>query len=161
MQAGSVAERCTLCFSGRVSDPVREAPGGSDPLAAEARLFARTLVGRTPSAALVERYADANRTLFPTPASDADEALVAFARRHPWSTSLLDAACGWLRPGARLREKILVMAAVLETTPEFADEFLPRTAPPAALVVRLAGLGLLAAARAAVGILLLPIATRP
>jgi hypothetical protein len=143
-----------------VSGAVREAPGGSDPLAVEALRFARTLVGRTPPAALVARYAEASRTLFPTPASDADEAIVAFACRHPWSTSLLDAACGWLRPGARLREKILVMAAVLETTPEFADEFLPRTAPPVALAARLAGLGILAAVRAAAGILLLPIATR-
>ena len=131
-----------------------------EPLEREAVHFARYLVGRDPPAELVARYARANRLLFRRPASEADEALVAFVRRHPWSVSLLDAACGWLRPGARLREKIVVMAAVLETTPEFADEFLPHTAGPAALITRLAGLGLVAAARALLGALLLPIALR-
>jgi hypothetical protein len=135
-------------------------PLAADPLEAEALQLARYLVSRKPPAELVARYARAHRVLFPQPASEADEALVAFVRRHPWALPLLDAACAWLRPGARLRDKIVVMAALLETTPEFADEFLPRTAGPVALVARLAGLGLLAAARALAGALLLPIATR-
>ena len=158
MDARSVAKACPLCFSRRVSEA--EAGPLADPLEIEARCFARYLVGCAPTGELAARYARANRALFPEPAGEADEALVAFVRRHPWAVSLLDAACGWLRPGARLRDKIVVMAAVLETTPEFADEFLPRTAGPTALVTRLAGLGLVAAARALLGALLLPIALR-
>jgi hypothetical protein len=131
-----------------------------DPLEVEARVFSRYLVGRVPRDALLARYGDANRTLLPTPGSARDEAVVAFVRRHPWSVSLLDAACGLVQPRARLREKILVMAAVLEASPDFADEFLPRTARRAALLARIAGLGCLAAGRALAGLLLLPIAAR-
>jgi hypothetical protein len=132
-----------------------------DPLELEARVFSRYLVGRVASDTLRARYADAIRALLPTPGVARDEALVAFVRRHPWAVSWLDAACGLVRPRARLREKILVMAAVLEASPDFAEEFLPRTAPRAALVARIAGLGSLAIARALGGLLLLPVASRP
>ena len=129
-------------------------------LATEARIFSRYLVDRSVSEALVARYADAVRTLLPEPASAPDEAIVAFVLRHPWSVSLLDAACGLARPRARLREKVLVMAAVLEASPECADEFLPRSTPALALLAKLAAVGLLAAGRAAAGLLLLPLASR-
>ena len=131
------------------------------PLEAEARVFSRYLVGRVAGDLLLRRYADASAALLPAPGNARDEALVAFVGRHPWSVSLLDAACGLVRPRARLREKILIMAAVLEASPDFADEFLPRSAPLAALLVQLTGLGCLAAARAVAGLLLLPIAVRP
>ena len=78
-------------------------------------------------------------------------ALVAFARRHPWSVSLLDAASGLLRPGSLLRNKILLMAAILETSPTFADEFLPRDARPLGLLLALVAHGTVAVARAALG----------
>lgn len=127
----------------------------------EARLFARTLVGRVPREELVARYVEACRTLFPAPGSPRDEALLAFARRHPWSVSLLDAACGLLWRNARLRERMLVMAAVLEASPDFAEEFLPRTLGPLALFAQLAGVGIVAVGRALAGVLLLPLAMRP
>jgi hypothetical protein len=139
----------------------RTAAARFEPLEQEALAFSRYLVARVAPDALRVRYVEAVRTLLAAPASATDEAIVDFARRHPWSVSLLDAACGLVRPRARLREKLLVMAAVLEASPDFADEFLPRTERPALLLVRLAGLGCLAAGRTLAGLLLLPIAARP
>ncbi len=61
-------------------------------LEGEARLFARYLVGSIPGEGLIARYVEACRTLFPEPGSARDEALLAFARRHSWSVSLLGGA---------------------------------------------------------------------
>jgi hypothetical protein len=126
----------------------------------EARVFGRYLIGRVPPAELVERYRAANRVLFPSPAPAAEAAVVRFARRHPWSVSLLDGAVGLRRPGSLLRNKILVMAAILEASPTFAEVFLPPAAGPVSLVLRVAWLGALAIARAALGMLVYPVASR-
>jgi len=133
---------------------------GSRKLRTEARLFSRYLVGRDPSDELIGRYEKANRVLFTEPIEERDAALVAFVHRHPWSVSLLDAASGLMRPNGMLRGKILTMGAILEASPEFADQFLPRHAHQVTLFVRLSLLGFLAAARAALGILLYVVAIR-
>ena len=83
-----------------------------------------------------------------------------FVGRHPWTVSLLDAASGLLRPNGLLRGKILTMGAILETSPEFADHFLPRHAHPVTLVVRLSLVGFVAVARTALGVLLYAFAVR-
>jgi hypothetical protein len=122
--------------------------------AIEARIFARYLVGREPTPAQIERYVAASRTHFPDPPAAEDAAVLAWVRAHPWSTGLLDAAAGLLRPAGPLRNRVLLMAAILETTPEFADAFLPRQVGPLALVARVAVTGVLAVANAAVGAVL-------
>ena len=129
-------------------------------LEGEARVFGRYLVGRFPSAELVERYCAANAAIFTEAAGPEDLALVGFVRRHPWSVSLLDASSGLLWPGNLLRNKILLMAAILETSPEFADEFLPRDARPLGLFVGLVVHGTLAVARAVLGAAVYPVAVR-
>jgi hypothetical protein len=126
-----------------------------DVLAAEARLFGRYLVGREPEPAVVERYVAANRTLFTEPLASEDAAALAFVQAHPWSVGMLDGASGLLRPGGALRSKILVMAAILETTPEHADEFLPRQVGPVALMVKVGAAGVRAVAEAIAGAVLL------
>ena len=129
-------------------------------LAREARLFARYLVGQAPTDALVARYVAANRALFTEAPAPPDVAIVAFVRRHPWSTGLLDAASGILRPGGPLRNKILLMAAILETTPEFADRFLPRQIGPLALVIRVGVAGVVAVTEVLLGAALYAVAAR-
>ena len=57
---------------------------------------------------------------------------------------MLDAAAGLLRPGGALRNRILLMAAILETTPEFADHFLPQHMGPLALVLHVGVAGTVA-----------------
>jgi hypothetical protein len=128
--------------------------------AVEARIFARYLVGRDASPAHVERFVAASRTHFPGPLAPDDAALLAWVRRHPWSIGPLDAACGLARPGGALRNRVLLMAAVLEATPEFADHFLPHHLGPLALVARVGVAGALAVTSALGGLLLLRLAVR-
>ena len=53
------------------------------------------------------------------------------------------------------------MAAVLEATPEFADDFLPHHLGPLALAARVGVAGVVAVANALGGLLLLKLAVRP
>jgi hypothetical protein len=125
-------------------------PENAAELAAEGRMFARYLVGQRPPDEVVARYVDASRTLFPAPAA-ADLAIGDFARRPPRSVGFPDAAAGFLRPGSLLRSKGLVMAAILEASPEHADDFLPRPVHPLRLGLELAWHGTVAGARVLVG----------
>jgi hypothetical protein len=134
--------------------------GESLTLQTEARVFARCLVGRMPPQELIDRYVDANRLLLGEEATGRDAALLAFVRRHPWSASFLDAACGLLAPGGVLRSKILIMAGIVETSPDFADQFLPRVTHPVSLFAQLVGLGTLAALRTGLGAMLYVFAIR-
>lgn len=129
-------------------------------LEAEARVFARYLVGRMPPQELIDRYAEANRILRTTSVAGRDAALVGFVRRHPWAVPFLDAASGLFRRNGMLRSKLLVMAAILETSPAFADEFLPRTARPIGLIARLIGLGVVAVVQVGIGAALYAVAAR-
>jgi hypothetical protein len=129
-------------------------------LEAEARIFARYLVGRTPAPDLVARYRDANRALWSGAPGPGDAERLAFVRRHPWSVGPLDAAAALLDPAGQLRSKVLVAAAILEATPAHADDFLPRAVSVAALFWRLAVSGTAAVALAFLGVLLWPLAGR-
>ena len=140
-----------MCFRSAVDG----ATVSDDALALEARRFARYLVGRDPAEPQIERYVAACRTHFVAALARDDAAVLAWVRRHPWSIGPLDAAAGLLRPGGCLRNRILLMAAILETTPEFADHFLPRHVGPLALAARVVGAGVVAVANALVGMVLL------
>ncbi len=129
-----------------------------DAASSEAHLFARYLVGRPPSPAAVDRYRDARQAIFAGAASS--DPVLAFVRRHPWSLAPLDAAASLVQPGGMLHAAVLTMAAVLETSPEFADEFLPRSVSRGALAWQLLAGGVATAANVAAGLLLLPLARR-
>jgi hypothetical protein len=131
---------------------------GETTLDDEARLFARHLVRRAPDAALVARYGAACARLFPGVPDARDLALLAFVRAHPWSLGPLDAVLALLRPQSLLRARLLVMAAILETTPAHAADFLPRPVGMGRLAWRLPVLGLVAIAQVLVGAAVYPIA---
>jgi hypothetical protein len=129
-------------------------------LEAEARIFGRYLVGRTATPDIVARYRDASRALWQGAPGPGDAERLAFVRRHPWSVGPLDAAAALLAPAGQLRSKVLVMAAILETTTAHADDFLPRTFSLAALLRRLVASGTTAVVLAVLGALLWPLAGR-
>ena len=121
-------------------------------LRTEAIEFGRYLIGRDPSPELIERYVDANETLFPGVPEDA---VLVYARRHPWSIAMLDAAEGLQNGRASiLRKKLLVMTAILETTPELVDRTEPSAVGLPAIAVRVGIAGARAVLDAAAGLAL-------
>lgn len=133
----------------------------TDDLRAEAIAFGRYLVDHTPGDELVDRYCRANAELF---AHEAPDPAVAYARVHPWAISLLDAAAGLaaMRGGepSLLRKKLLVMTAIVETTPEYVARTEPRSASLPALAVKLGLAGARTAFNAAVGLALYTLVKR-
>jgi len=121
----------------------------------EAHVFSRYLLDRDPSPKMIERYASANRTLLTEQALPSDRTLLRFCLTHLWAVPFLDAAAGFLRPDSLLRRKIYIMAAILETSPLFANRFLPKRTHPIALVFRLAVWGTVAAMKVVFGVPLL------
>lgn len=134
----------------------------ADPSAAdrEACLFGHYLVGREPPSALARRYVEADRVLFTRDAGLPEQRVMAFILRHPRSLPFVDAAAGLLRPDSLLRRKVLVMAAILETSTPFVDEFLPGRTTLTALLAVLATAGFLWTMQLVMGIPLLWLAER-
>lgn len=131
----------------------------SPALAREARLLSCYLLGIEPSPELAKRYVAAHAKLLgPEPPSE--QALADYCLDHPWAIGPLDAACALLRPHALLRKKILLMAAILEASPDHADDFLPHAYPTWSLLPRLAWWGSCAAAKALLGLPLLAVVKR-
>lgn len=97
----------------------------TDVLRQEAILFGRYLVDREPSRELIDRYVEANQLLFSEDPGFERE-LLDFARRHPWAIGMLDASAGILGGNSVLRKKLLLMTAILETTPEYVEQTAPR-----------------------------------
>lgn len=97
-----------------------------DSLRVEGRLLGRLVLGREPEPEFVERYVEAHEHLFREPARGNDAAVMALIVRRPWLLACVDSAAAMIQPGALVHRKALLMAAILEASPRYADEFLPR-----------------------------------
>lgn len=122
----------------------------------QARLFGRYLLGETPEEPFLERYVAASDTLF----SDPPGPVVRFALRWPRALPFLDAASALVRPRGPLRSRLLVMAAVLEASPEHADRFLPDPAGAGRQLTETVVAGSLGGIKALVGLPILLLAER-
>jgi hypothetical protein len=137
----------------RLSVPTPSSPPADRALRTEAILFSRYLIGADPAEALVARYAEADALLFGEPPSVSDRKILAFARAHPWSIALFDASTG-VSPGSRFRRKLLIMMAILETTPRFVEQTSPVSAGLGELVVRVGAAGAATLAKLVAGLAL-------
>jgi hypothetical protein len=117
-------------------------------LAREARVLTRYLLGVDCPPELVERYARGRRAIAETQGKDHASA---FAFAHPWSLPALDAASAVIGRAPALRARLHLVAAVLETTPRFADAFLPRHASVLRTIVAIAALTAATALKATIG----------
>jgi len=93
----------------------RERP---DPLDRECAVFARYLCGQPPTDYVRRKYREAHArldALAKPPADRFDEVLVALARRRPALTRLADAYARMCAPRARVRVKLVVLLAILES----------------------------------------------
>ena len=127
-------------------------------LAHECRVITRYLLGQEPPQDLIQRYIEANSILFTGETSRSDLAVVAFVQRNPWSLPFIDAASALFRPNSLLRNKILVMIAILEATPQFADVFIPEPFSIPQFVWRMAGYGISSMAKFLIGVFIYPFA---
>jgi hypothetical protein len=125
-------------------------------LAEEYRLFARYLLRVEPPSELIERYVAAHQRMLGEP----DGPELRFVHRHPRALPFLDAALGLGRTRSLLRKKIFLTAAILETSPLYAEFFLDPSSTPARTLAALAWCGLTSVARLSIGIPLLMLARK-
>jgi hypothetical protein len=142
-------QRLAAWIGATYSSAMTESPTS---LEAEARLFARYLLGRDPPEEMTERYVRANGILFLDSGDARDRRLLDLVRRRPALLGCLDAAAGLLAPNSLLRKKLLLMAAILEVSPLFAEEFLPRTLSIPRLLATLAGNAVTAGLKLVLGV---------
>ncbi|MBC7861741.1 MAG: hypothetical protein IAF38_02130 [Bacteroidia bacterium] len=88
----------------------------------EAEIFSKYLVKSSPSETLISRYVLACNKL-KLAGNAKDEKIVSFAVRNPFFLPLLDAGLTFSKHKSLLRKKIMIMLAILETTPEYYEQF--------------------------------------
>ncbi len=129
-------------------------PADVEALRDEAIRFARYILRAEPPVELIDRYVRAHATVLHDPPTADDAAILAFVRAQPWALGLLDAGSAFVRSAPRLRQKLVVMTAILEATPAFADRTLPVDGLGLPhLVVRLGLAGASAGVKLVVGVL--------
>ena len=132
----------------------------SDILTRECRVFTRYLSRRDATEYVVTKYLDAHRLLATlTPADRFEGVLVSWASATPTMARLADAYVRRCHPRGVLRKKLVLLLAVLETTPPFCDDI--DVAPDrssAAAVMSLAIAGVVGLGVTVVGVTLFGIA---
>lgn len=91
----------------------------------EAKVLSRYLVHNDLDDELVHRYVLACESRLPDAAKRSGANAVALSVKYPILLPSLDAISAFLRPKSLLRDKLLIMTAILETTPKYAIKFLP------------------------------------
>ncbi len=125
----------------------------------ESKLITRYILGRSPSNDLSNRYITACQKLFGDNIKKEYPELQ-FIYRYPWTLPFIDSSAGLLNPQSIVRKKILLMIALLETTPVHAEFFLHKPAPPVKLLMDLTWNGLRGAIKLMIGIPIFFIARR-
>ncbi len=121
-------------------------------LKAEARALARMILRRDVEPEFIDRYVQAHQHLMSGPQPLDQVSLVRFAIRHRLLLPSLDAAVAFVQPDAMLHKKALLMTAILEASPRYADEFLPRRRSAAGLALLLVRIGIETVLRLGVGV---------
>ena len=89
----------------------------------EAFLIASYLLHRQPTDVVIERYISGVQILFKAPTDPAEGKIFSIIRNHPAMLQYFDAVSAVFFPKNLLRNKLLLMVAIIETTPEYCDEF--------------------------------------
>jgi len=129
-------------------------------LDAECDVFTRHLLGRGADDYVRSKYRAAHTALTTLTARDAfDSFLVRFAGRGRPFAKLADAHSAWFRPASLLRKKLVLLLAILETSPEsYRTIDAPVGGRPAGAFLALAATGLSAVLSLVMGsLILLPI----
>jgi hypothetical protein len=82
---------------------------------------------------------------------ESEAKLLRFSLKHAWLLGCIDGGLVFVKPHSEVRRRIYTMLSILETTPDFAQSFLPtKRSWPYVFVVGWAGIH--GVARAAVGV---------
>lgn len=123
----------------------------------QARIFSKYLIGELPSRQAIIIYEQAVED---APLIDAvDKRLIYFATEHPKFIGLLDSALAFIKPYSELRRRLYVMFAILESSPEYANYFLP-VSRGRLYLVRVGLAGLSAAGKIILGTILIKLILR-
>ena len=88
----------------------------------EAEIFSKYLISEIAPTELLERYVRACNKLN-LAGTTRDEKILAFVTRNPSFIPCIDAALAYSKHKSLLRKKILIMLAILETTPLYYEKF--------------------------------------
>ena len=104
-------------------------------------MFTQYLLAREPTPYVRQQYAAAHQVRADAlqPASRFDTITVAFARRGSFWARVADAYCRLFRPRGALRQKLVLLLAILEVSPPFYRDVDEVRGPPLLQVVILAG----------------------
>jgi hypothetical protein len=97
----------------------------TDELSREARIFSNYLLHKNPSEAATALYIKAMQAN-PGKLDDSEAKLLEFALKHAWLLSCIDGGLVFIKPHSEVRRRIYTMLSILETTPDFAQDFLPK-----------------------------------
>jgi hypothetical protein len=103
-------------------EPVK--PAATSEVDTECSLISRYLIGVDPPQEFKDRYRAGQRALFGEESLESAEPEMKFFRAHPWALPYLDAGAVVLNRESILRKKIILMTAILEASPAYAEFFL-------------------------------------
>lgn len=87
------------------------------------------LSGETPDEKSIALY-EAAHVHRPIVVPEKEKKLLAFALRNRWAIGAIDGALAFKNPDHVIRRKLLVMSAILECRPKYADLFIPKKRSP-------------------------------
>lgn len=122
------------------------------PINTEVSIFTYYLIRRVPSNATITLYNKAVRQ--GDKLSSRDERLLRFILRHPRLLPSIDAGLALIHPHSEIRRRLYVLFAILESTPIYADYFLPINRNVFYILIA-AGIGIRAIWRAIIGVVII------
>ena len=91
----------------------------------EAELFGGYLLKRPPNENVKKFYIKAVSNTF-IEIKGSDKKVLDFLYRNRWSIGFIDSGLALLYPHSEIRKRIYIMFALLESSPEYVDLFLPK-----------------------------------
>lgn len=91
----------------------------------QARLFTRYLINKPANSRVTKVYVHALHNN-PPAIEDYDNKLIALVMKQPRLLSMIDAGLPFVRPYSELRRRIYLMLSILESDPEYSEDFLPK-----------------------------------
>ncbi len=118
----------------------------------EAEIFSKYLVGEVAPERFLSRYEAAHEKISFSSATKLDRQILGLVTKVSLLLPFLDAACGVSMPGALIRRKLLLMAAILEASPRYAPYFLPESQSFPRLMLSLFRLGVFTGLKLIIGV---------